>query len=79
MATPYADLTLEEILPRLAAEEKEVLRMLAARLLDGQTRYGVLDLANDRRNLENERAEEVADLLVYTAMAELQRVLRRRP
>jgi hypothetical protein len=34
-----------------------------------------MDLANDRRDFARERAEELADVLVYTAMGEVQRVV----
>lgn len=66
---------LEAVASGLGAEELLVLRYIAGRLAEGQERYGRLDLARDRRDLEAERAAEVADLLVYSAMAELRRVL----
>jgi hypothetical protein len=57
----------------LADDEIRVVAHLAARLLEGQRRYGRLTLATEGRNWGKERAEEVADLLVYTAFEELRR------
>lgn len=68
---------LEGIMPMLGAEELAVLRWIACRLLSGQDTYGRMDLARDGRNLEHERAEELADAIVYTAMAEVRRVVAR--
>ena len=62
----------------LDAEELAVLTFIARRLLDGQRRYGPLDLKHDPRDFEQERAEEIGDLLAYSAFAELQRHLRER-
>lgn len=62
----------------LGAEEVRVLALLARRLLEGQHVYGHLDLANDPRDLEAERGDEIADQLIYGAMAELQRILTRK-
>jgi len=59
----------------LGEEEVRVLGLLTRRLLDGQRTYGRLDLARDARDLERERGNELADVLVYTAMAELKRLL----
>ncbi len=55
----------------LGDDELRVLAYLAARLLAGQHAYGRLDLANDSRDWRRERGEEIADLLVYSAFAEL--------
>lgn len=66
---------LDTLRAELADEEVRVLVLLAQRLLEGQRTYGHLDLANDRRDLGAERGAEIADLLVYSAMAELKRVL----
>lgn len=60
----------------LALEELLVVRYLADRLAIGQRTYGQLDLIRD--SLEQERAAELADALVYTGMAEVRRVLTRR-
>ena len=45
--------------------------VLARRLLAGQRTYGCLDLASDRRDWRKERADELADALVYGAIGEL--------
>jgi len=59
----------------LGAEELAVLRWIAVRLLAGQQTYGRLDLAHDFRDFRRERAEELADAVVYTAMSEVRRVV----
>ncbi len=55
----------------LGDDELRVVAYLAARLLAGMRTYGHLCLANDPRDWRRERGEEIADLLVYTAFAEL--------
>ena len=67
---------LATIVDLLGPDERRVLAWIARRLLAGQASYGRLDLANDRRDFERERAEELADALVYSAMAEVQRAIR---
>ena len=66
---------LEGIVGMLGAEELAVLRWIACRLLAGQSTYGRLALAHDGRDFDWERAAELADAVVYTAMAEVRRVL----
>ncbi len=72
-----ARIALDRVLSELGVEELEVLTMLARRLHAGQLAYGLIDVCNDRRDFEEERGEELADALVYTAMAELKRLKRR--
>jgi len=60
---------------QLGEQERAVLLALGRRLLAGQRAYGQLDLANDRRNWRRERAEELADALIYGAIAEVARNL----
>lgn len=67
---------LKESAEQLGPQEIQLLCFLADRLLEGQARYGQLDVTRDHRDFEKERAEELADALVYTAMAELRRVLK---
>lgn len=55
----------------LGADEIRVLAYLAARLLEGQRAYGRLDLAHDARDWKQERAQELGDVLVYTAFEAL--------
>ncbi len=67
---------LDETCEQLGDEELHVLVVLARRLLAGQRAYGRLDLANDRRDFRRERAEELADAMVYDAVAEVAATLR---
>ncbi len=60
-----------EVIAELAEQERSVLLVLARRLLAGQRGYGRLDLSKDARDWRRERAEELADALVYGAMAEV--------
>jgi len=60
----------------LGDEELLVLATLARRLLAGQRAYGRLDLAHDGRDWRRERAEELADAMVYDAVAEVAATLR---
>jgi hypothetical protein len=69
---------LDATIAELGAEEVMVLALLARRLLKGQQEYGRLALADDPRDLEAERGDEIADVLVYSAMAELKRILTRK-
>jgi hypothetical protein len=55
----------------LGPDESGVLAVLAHRLLTGQRAYGRLDLAADGRDWRQARAEELADALVYGAIAEV--------
>jgi len=66
---------LDGIMPMLGGEELAVLRWIAVRLLAGQQTYGRLDLAHDRRDFDRERGEELADAVVYSAMAEVRRIV----
>lgn len=68
---------LDGLLGMLGADELAVLRWIACRLLAGQGTYGHLDLAHDKRDFEHERAAELADAIVYSAMAEVRRVVAR--
>jgi hypothetical protein len=67
-----SDVTIEiaKAVAALGPNEREVLLILARRLFVGQERYGLLD-PHDGRDWRRERAEELQDLLVYTAIAEL--------
>jgi hypothetical protein len=60
----------------LNADELRVLVFVAVRLALGRECYGPLDVASDVRDFKRERAEEIADALVYSACAELKRVCR---
>ena len=53
----------------LGADELAVLTLVADRLAQGQERYGLLDVATDRRCFRVEALEEAADGLVYVAVA----------
>jgi hypothetical protein len=67
---------LGETLAELGQDERRVILVLARRLLEGQKAYGRLSLATDPRDFRHERAMEIADLLVYSAFAELQQATR---
>jgi hypothetical protein len=70
--TPDLASTLRDLGP----DERRVVAHLAARLLEGQRRYGRLSLALDARDWKAERAEEISDLLVYTAFESLKETVR---
>jgi len=59
----------------LGVDELKVLGWIAQRLAQGEQEYGRLDLASDRRDFVQERSEEIADMLIYSGMAELRRAL----
>ena len=63
--------TLDALCVELGDEELAVLVALSRRLLAGQRAYGRLDLAHDARDFRRERAEELEDALIYTAIAEV--------
>jgi hypothetical protein len=67
------------LVAELGPEELLVLEALARRLLAGQRAYGRLDLAHDGRDWRKERGEELADALVYTAIAEVAATMPREP
>ncbi len=68
-----------DVVRELGAEEQAVLLMLAKRLLAGQRAYGRLDLAKDPRDWRKERADELADALVYGAIAEVAATMKGEP
>ncbi|HEY5145368.1 MAG TPA: hypothetical protein VII82_01310 [Polyangiaceae bacterium] len=70
-AAVRGDAALLDVLAELGPDERRVLLALARRLLAGQTAYGRLDLASDGRHWRKERAEELADALVYGAIGEV--------
>lgn len=70
-----SDAELLDVVAELGTDERRVLLVLARRLLQGQRQYGRLDVAGDRRDWRRERAEELADALVYGAIAEVARAL----
>jgi hypothetical protein len=55
----------------LGPDEHRVILVLARRLLAGQRAYGRLDVATDGRDWRRERADELADALVYWAIGEV--------
>jgi hypothetical protein len=71
------DSDLLAVLSDLGPDERRVLLVLAQRLRAGQKAYGRLDVVNDRRDWRRERAEELADALVYGAIAEVARAKRK--
>ena len=69
---------LAAVVGELGEDEAHVLLFLARRLLAGQRVYGRLDLRRDGRDWRHERAEELADALVYGAIAEVANETERR-
>ena len=65
------DADLLDVVAELGPDERRVLLVLARRLRAGQAAYGRLDVAHDRRDWRKERAEELADALVYGAIGEV--------
>ncbi|MCC6523369.1 MAG: hypothetical protein IT373_11955 [Polyangiaceae bacterium] len=72
---PRAELS--QLAGELGPDEVRVLVFVARRLAEGQRCYGRLDVERDARDFERERAEELADALVYGARAELKRQVTR--
>lgn len=65
---------LDAIAEGLGPDEVRVLVFVAGRLAHGREQYGELNLTTDARDFRHERAEELADALVYTACEELRRL-----
>src|SRR5690606_16522373 len=63
---------------QLGEGEIEVLALVAERLLQGQSWYGLLRLGTDQRDFHREALEEVADGLVYAAAGLIRARLRER-
>jgi hypothetical protein len=61
---------LSTILDEYGEQEREVLLVVARRLLTGQRTIGRLDVHTDRRDWRSERSEELFDALIYTAIGE---------
>lgn len=66
----------EDLWSELGEEERLVVVHLARRILTGQGQYGRLHLATDGRDWRKERADELSDVIVYTAYAEVARMLK---
>jgi len=64
---------LAAVVDGLGADEVRTLLYLARRLEMGAKQYGVLDLAGDRRDWDDEARAETADLAVYATLALLTR------
>jgi hypothetical protein len=56
-----------DVVNQLGTWEREALLLIARRLLQGQLTYGCFAPATDRRNFEQESADELADDCVYRA------------
>jgi hypothetical protein len=61
-------MTLDEILLSLGPDECRVLHRVAERLYAGQSTYGYLKLAKEKRDFKAETAEEMLDACAYLAM-----------
>ncbi len=70
---------LGQVLENLGPDEQRTIAFLARRLLAGQRAYGAIDLEHDARDFGAERAEEIGDLLVYSAFAALRAAVARPP
>lgn len=67
----YLALLLVTLIGDLGDQELAVFLALGRRLLAGQRAYGPLALQTDRRDWKKERAEELADALIYQAIGEV--------
>ena len=54
---------------QLGDDDLQLLMLLAARALEGEGRYGRLDVQRDGRDVEHEALEEVVDGLFYVVAA----------
>lgn len=61
-------LRIEFALAELGADELRVAELVVQRLALGQERYGLLDIARDRRDWRKEALEEHIDAVIYTAI-----------
>jgi hypothetical protein len=68
-----------DVVGELGTEERAVLLVLARRLLLGQRTIGLLRVATDGRDWLRERSEELQDVLIYTAIAEVAATTRGEP
>lgn len=67
-----------ELYDGLGEQERSVLVRIAERLTIGQAEHGHLDLANDPRNWNLERFNELLDVLMYREFEALQAELKKR-
>jgi len=65
--------TLQDRIAKLSEDERKVVEFIVERLEMGRGLYGALHLKSDTRDFTIERAEELADVLVYSACLELKR------
>lgn len=59
------------VIDEFGPDELRVVEYLARRLLEGQRRYGRIDLVADPRDFARERCAEIGDLLIYSAFQAL--------
>lgn len=48
-------------------DEPRIIELVRQRLKLGETEYGKLDVASDKRNFKNETLEELLDAVIYLA------------
>jgi hypothetical protein len=60
-----------DVVCSLGRTEQRVLLYIARRMSKGQAVYGELNLISDRRDWNKERAEELADAVIYQAIADV--------
>ena len=71
-------MNLSDIIEQLGTEEREVLRLTAQRLLDGQRSYGRLAVKYDHRDFNEEIVAEALDILNYTSIQLLRSTVSRK-
>lgn len=64
-------LTLAELNDRLTSDAQRVLHRVAERIVAGQKKHGPLEVATDSRNWSQETREELLDVIVYRAIADI--------
>jgi hypothetical protein len=65
----FNSLRIQRIVDQLNPDELSVLERIAKRLLMGQKQYGELNLANDKRDWNEELRQELLDVIVYAVIA----------
>ncbi len=69
------NIALHPLINALAAQERRTLLYIGQRLLSGQRQYGPLRLLSDPRPWSEERRQELADAILYTAFAAIKEEL----
>jgi hypothetical protein len=64
-------LSLAQLNERLTPDAQRVLHRVAQRIVAGQAKHGPLVIATDGRNWSQETREELLDVIVYRAIADI--------